>query len=30
LEKAELIGRRRGEAWISEPFLAQWVLLNAA
>ncbi|HEY3865646.1 MAG TPA: ATP-binding protein [Solirubrobacteraceae bacterium] len=30
LEKAELIGRRRGEAWISEPFLAQWVLLNDA
>jgi hypothetical protein len=28
LEKAELVGRRRGEAWISEPFLAQWVLLN--
>ncbi len=28
LEKAELIGRRRGEAWISEPFLAQWLLLN--
>jgi hypothetical protein len=28
LEKAELIGRRKGEAWISEPFLAQWVLLN--
>lgn len=30
LEKAELIGRRQGEAWISEPFLAQWVLLNDA
>jgi DNA-binding MarR family transcriptional regulator len=30
LEKAELVGRRRGEAWISEPFLAQWVLLNDA
>jgi uncharacterized protein len=30
LEKAELIGRRRGEAWISEPFLAQWVLVNDA
>jgi hypothetical protein len=30
LQKAELIGRRRGEAWISEPFLAQWVLLNDA
>jgi uncharacterized protein len=30
LEKAELIGRRRGDAWISEPFLAQWVLLNDA
>jgi hypothetical protein len=30
LEKAELVGRSRGEAWISEPFLAQWVLLNDA
>jgi hypothetical protein len=30
LEKAELVGRRKGEAWISEPFLAQWVLLNDA
>jgi uncharacterized protein len=30
LEKAELIGRRQGEAWISEPFLARWVLLNDA
>jgi len=30
VEKAELVGRRRGEAWISEPFLAQWVLLNDA
>jgi uncharacterized protein len=30
LEKAELVGRRRGEAWISEPFLAQWVLLSDA
>jgi hypothetical protein len=30
LAKAELIGSRRGEAWISEPFLAQWVLLNDA
>jgi uncharacterized protein len=30
LEKAELVGRRRGDAWISEPFLAQWVLLNDA
>jgi hypothetical protein len=29
LEKAELVGRRRGEAWISEPFLAQWVLQHA-
>jgi hypothetical protein len=28
LEKAELIGRRRGEAWINEPFLAQWLLRN--
>jgi hypothetical protein len=30
LEKAELVRRRRGEAWITEPFLAQWVLLNDA
>jgi uncharacterized protein len=30
LEKAELVGRRRGEAWITEPFLAQWVRLNDA
>jgi len=30
LEKAELIGRQHGEAWINEPFLAQWVLLNDA
>jgi len=28
LEEAELIGRRRGEAWINEPFLAQWLLRN--
>jgi uncharacterized protein len=26
LEQAELVGRRRGEAWIGEPFLAQWLL----
>jgi uncharacterized protein len=30
LEKAELVGRRRGEAWISEPFLARWVMENDA
>jgi uncharacterized protein len=30
LEKTELIGRGEGEAWISEPFLAQWLLLNEA
>jgi uncharacterized protein len=30
LEKAELVGRRRGEAWITEPFLAPWVRLNDA
>ncbi|HTD09285.1 MAG TPA: ATP-binding protein [Solirubrobacteraceae bacterium] len=30
LEKAELVGRQRGEAWISEPFLGQWVLENDA
>ncbi len=28
LERAELVGRRRSEAWIVEPFLAQWLLLN--
>jgi hypothetical protein len=28
LEHAELVGRRRSEAWIDEPFLAQWLLLN--
>lgn len=26
LERAELAGRRRGEAWIDEPFLAQWLM----
>jgi AAA+ ATPase superfamily predicted ATPase len=25
LERAELVARRRGEAWISEPFLAAWL-----
>jgi hypothetical protein len=30
LEKAELVGRQRGEAWISEPFLAPWVMQNDA
>ena len=30
LEKTELIGRDKGKAWISEPFLAQWLLLNEA
>ena len=28
LERAELVGRRGSEAWINEPFLAQWLLLN--
>lgn len=26
LEEAELVSRRRGEAWIAEPFLTQWLL----
>jgi hypothetical protein len=26
LEQAELVNRRRGEAWIGEPFLAQWLV----
>ncbi len=30
LERAELVGRRGSEAWINEPFLAQWLLLNEA
>ena len=30
LEKAELVGRRQGKAWITEPFLAQWLRLNDA
>ncbi len=30
LEKAELVGRRQGKAWIAEPFLAQWLRLNDA
>jgi uncharacterized protein len=30
LEGAELIGRSAGEAWIVEPFLAQWLRLNDA
>jgi hypothetical protein len=25
LERSELVARRRGSAWISEPFLAQWL-----
>ena len=25
LERAELVSRRRGQAWISEPFLAAWL-----
>jgi uncharacterized protein len=25
LERGELVGRRAGEAWIAEPFLAEWV-----
>lgn len=29
LERAELVGRRGSEAWINEPFLARWLLLNA-
>lgn len=28
LEQAELVGRRGSEAWINEPFLAQWLVLN--
>ncbi len=28
LERAELIGRADGRAWISEPFLAQWIRLK--
>ncbi len=28
LEHAELVGRRGSEAWINEPFLAQWLLLR--
>lgn len=30
LEHAELVGRSAGRAWINEPFLAQWVLVNNA
>ncbi len=30
LEQAELIGRDRGRAWISEPFLAEWIEANDA
>jgi AAA+ ATPase superfamily predicted ATPase len=29
LEREELIGRDRGRAWIAEPFLAEWIRLNA-
>src|ERR1035441_713595 len=29
LERAELVGRDAGRAWIPEPFLAQWLLDNA-
>ena len=29
LERAELVGRDAGRAWITEPFLAQWLLDNA-
>ncbi len=28
VEQAELVGRRGSEAWINEPFLAQWLVLN--
>lgn len=28
LERGELVGRRGSEAWINEPFLAPWLLLN--
>jgi hypothetical protein len=28
LERAELVGRRGSEAWINEPFLAKWLILN--
>jgi uncharacterized protein len=30
LERAELVSRERGLAWISEPFLARWLLDNDA
>jgi uncharacterized protein len=30
LERAELVRRHGSEAWINEPFLAQWLLLNEA
>jgi hypothetical protein len=30
LERGELVMRRGSEAWINEPFLAQWLLLNEA
>ncbi len=29
LERAEVVGRNAGRAWITEPFLAQWLLDNA-
>lgn len=28
LERSELVARRAGEAWIAEPFLAQWLVAN--
>jgi uncharacterized protein len=30
LERSELVGRERGRAWISEPFLARWLRGNDA
>lgn len=29
LEREEIIGRRKGEAWLAEPFLAEWIRANA-
>lgn len=30
LQAAEVLARRGGETWISEPFLAEWLLRNEA
>jgi hypothetical protein len=29
LARDEIVGRRRGETWIAEPFLAEWIRANA-